>query len=173
MFTIKRTVLALALCVATVSVVYAQARRQDSTSTDAKLENLFPGTALAQKQEQAAVPDTNTAAAVIGPPVNCMARGYWSSSGDARLVLKSLNQTTGEAQIEGYDSNGISWARDSNRWWKFKNGILHYRTTRVRYRLVVGERALTGSYSDYNAPPLSRNKIVYQCDGPTRRVIIP
>jgi hypothetical protein len=173
MFTIKRTVLALALCVATVSVVYAQARRQDSTSTDAKLENLFPGTALAQKQEQAAVPDTNTAAAVIGPPVKCGATG-WRDGGTAYLIIKMLNPTKGTVDITGLNTDGIPWGNNrTNRLWKYKNGVLDYAyKERYRIHLLVGERDLTGSFFDFSAPLASLPKITYNCDGPINRVIV-
>ena len=109
----------------------------------------------------------------IGPPVTCVARGYWTSTGDAHLVIHRLNQTTGAASIEGFDSNGIRWTSAATKRWVFKDGVLEYnRDNKVRYRLVVKEMALTGSYSNAQVPQLSRDNITYQCDGPIDRVIV-
>jgi hypothetical protein len=129
---------------------------------------------------QAAAPEipkaaTNAAAAAtIGPPVTCTAHGYWSSTtGDARIILKKLDGSSGTVDVDVYDANNMRWRSSSLTMWTFKGGVLEYiNPNRAQYRLVVGDTTLRGSYTHYGIPQLSKPEMVFNCDGPTERVIV-
>lgn len=172
MTNIKRALLALALCMAAVSVAHAQ---QASTPNDSKLDALFPGTSGAKQQlaagkDVAATPN----AGVVGKPVKCSSTG-WVDGGTAHLIVKKLNPAAGTVDIAGVSTKGVPWGGTNriNSFWKFRDGVLDYQYYgQYKIHLVVGERNLTGSFFDSEAPKYNREHVDYVCDGPLERIIV-
>ncbi|MBY0473355.1 hypothetical protein K2Q00_03730 [Patescibacteria group bacterium] len=136
----------------------------------------FMATANAQNmQQQAAAPGTNTAAAVIGSPVTCEAKGVWQA-GSAYLIIKRLDSVRHTVDIDGIPAGGIAYkwgGPESNARWTYQGNTLEYnRDNSRRYRLTIGADFLKGSYENFNAPTQSRYDIVYKCNGPLDQVIV-
>jgi len=110
-------------------------------------------------------------------PVKCEAKGYWTAAGVV-LNLRSLNLVTGIVDIDGVpeDPGNRGGGADSNARWSFfdTEGVLHlnYERRQTRSSLVVGPNFLRGSYEKFNSPAQSRPDVIYNCDGPTERIIL-
>lgn len=117
--------------------------------------------------------ESASASSKVGPPVKCGAKG-WRDGGTAYIIVNMLNPAKGTVDITGLSTDGRPWGGGhTNRLWTYKDGKLDYNyEQRYRIHLVVGERNLKGSFSDFNAPALSLPEVDYVCDGPLSRVTV-
>lgn len=134
---------------------------------------VISGTANAQNHQ--AAPVASTPVAAIGPPVTCIASGYWSGA-SITIVLKRLDVANKMADVDVRDLGGVLIRGDEvykgtrfKNLWTFKEGILEYnRFDKARIRATVGTNSLRGSY--YTGSSLDRDDVIWACDGPTDRV---
>jgi hypothetical protein len=81
----------------------------------------------------------------IGAPVTCALKGYGSTA----LIITRLEVSRGTADIKGILPDGTPWPVEANRRWKFTDGTLLYeRPYKTKYRLVVKDNELKGSYAN-------------------------
>ncbi len=143
---------------------------------------VFATTATTQPQQKiVAASTTSTAEAAqlipaTGAPVACIAKGYWSG-GSVTFTIKKLDGRNGTADVDFLDTTGYSlskaWMGAKGVQWTYTAGVLEYvRPNAVKFHLTVGERTLRGSYTNYNSSRVSMPDVIFNCDGPTSRVIV-
>lgn len=117
--------------------------------------------------------NNNGPAAVVGPPVTCEATGYWSGN-SITLVIRKLDsvQRTVDVDFIGLNRIRVSGA-EFNSMWTFDGDVLQYnRGKAVRIMVHVGQNDLKGKYENFDTPPMSKDPVVFSCNGPTTRVIV-